>query len=99
MSNELLEELQLNLEAAREGMNTGDIEAAVSAIDTYYIKKLIAGLRAVEYLIDATNGVEGLYTDRFITPWKTMRTGGLYESVLFAFDDALEIAKQIEEEK
>ena len=99
MSNERLEELQLNLEAAREGMNTGDIEAAVAAIDAFYIRKLIDGLRTIECLIDSTNGVDGLHNNGDFARWETLRTGGRFEGWLMAFDDALEIASKIEQNK
>jgi len=96
MSNERLEELQLNLESARGGMNTGDIEAAVAAIEHYYTRKLIDGLREVECLIDHTKGVDGLHLNGDFSPWETLRTGGRFEGWLMAFDDALEIANKME---
>ena len=94
MANELLLELQNNLEIARGGQNTGDIEAAVIAIEEHRRKKLIDGLLAVEQLIAESRGVTGLHLNGDVAPWDELRTGGRFEYWLFAFDDALEIARQ-----
>lgn len=96
MSNEILKELELNLETARGGMNTGDIEAAVSAIEQYKASKLIKGLRAVESLILESNGVAGLHLNGDLAAWHELRSGGRFEEWLYQFDDALEIAKSME---
>lgn len=93
MSNEILKELEMNLESARGGMNTGDIESAVIAIEEYKRKKLEMGLLAVESLINESNGVTGLHLNGDVAPWDELRTGGRYEEWLYQFDDALEILK------
>lgn len=94
MANDLLIELQNNLENARGGQNTGDIEAAVIAIEEYRRKKLVDGLLAVEQLIAESHGVTGLHLNGDVAPWDELRSGGSFEAWLFAFDAALEIARQ-----
>lgn len=93
MANEILMELELNLENARGGQNTGDIEAAVIAIEEYKWKKLVDGLLAVESLILESKGVAGLHLNGDLAGWDELRTGGRFEAWLYRFDDALEIAR------
>jgi hypothetical protein len=93
MPNEILMELELNLENARGGQNTGDIESAVIAIEEYKRKKLIEGLLAVESLILESKGVAGLHLNGDLAKWDELRSGGLFEEWLCEFDDALEIAR------
>lgn len=93
MPNEILEELEANLENARGGQNTGDIEAAILAIEEHKRKKLIEGLLAVESLILESNGVAGLHLNGDLASWGELRTGGRFEEWLYQFDDALEIAR------
>jgi len=88
-----LQELQNNLENARGGQNTGDIESAVIAIEEYKRKKLVEGLLAVADLISDSHGVAGLHLNGDVASWDELRTGGRFESWLLAFDYALEIAK------
>ena len=57
-------------------------------------KKLVAGLLAVEQLIAESHGVTGLHLNGDVAPWDELRTGGRFEDWLFAFDNALEIARQ-----
>lgn len=94
MSNEILEELKMNLESARGGQNTGDIEAAIIAIEEYKRKKLEKGLLAVASLIHDSHGVAGLHLNGDIAPWSELQTGGRFEEWLYEFDDALEILKE-----
>lgn len=93
MSNEILVELESNLENARGGQNTGDIEAAIIAIEEYKRKKLVDGLLAVESLILESKGVAGLHLNGDLASWNELRTGGRFEEWLYQFDDALEIAR------
>jgi len=93
MPNEILKELEANLENAKEGQNTGDIEAAIIAIEEYKRKKLVDGLLAVESLILESKGVAGLHLNGDLASWNELRTGGRFEEWLYQFDDALEIAR------
>lgn len=93
MPNEILKELESNLENARGGQNTGDIEAAIIAIEEYKRKKLVDGLLAVESLILESKGVAGLHLNGDLASWNELRTGGRFEEWLYQFDDALEIAR------
>lgn len=93
MPNEILKELEANLENARGGQNTGDIEAAIIAIEEYKRKKLVDGLLAVESLILESKGVAGLHLNGDLASWNELRTGGRFEEWLYQFDDALEILK------
>jgi len=94
MPNDILKELEMNLENARGGQNTGDIEAAVAAIESYKMKKLVEGLLAVESLILESRGVAGLHLNGDLASWDELRSGGRYEQWLYQFDDALEIARK-----
>jgi len=94
MANEILKDLEAALENARGGQNTGDIEAAVAAIEEHKRKKLIAGLLAVQNLIDQSRGVCGLHLNGDYETWDELRTGGRFESWLYEFDDAMEIARR-----
>ena len=93
MPNEILKELEVNLENARGGQNTGDIEAAIIAIEEYKRKKLVDGLLAVESLILESSGVAGLHRNGDLASWDELRTGGRFEEWLYQLDDALEIAR------
>ena len=93
MPNEILEELENNLESARGGCNTTDIEAAVCAIEDYKHRKLVEGLLAVEALINESKGVFGLHLNGDPSEWSELRTGGKFEGWLYQFDDALEFAR------
>lgn len=93
MPNEILQELEMNLESARGGQNTGDIEAAIIAIEEYKRKKLVRGLLAVVSLIHDSQGVAGLHLNGDVAPWSELRTGGRFEEWLYEFDDALEIVE------
>ena len=95
MSNERLEELYNNLESARGGMNTDDIEKAIADIEDYRLQKLIAGLLAVERLINESGGIWGLHRNGNNSPWGELRTGGRFENWLYEFDDALELISKI----
>lgn len=93
MPNEILEELEANLENARGGQNTGDIEAAILAIEEHKRKKLVEGLLAVESLILESKGVAGLHLNGDLAEWDELRSGGRFGDWLYKFDDALEIVK------
>lgn len=93
MPNEILKELETNLENARGGQNTGDIEAAILAIEEYKRKKLVRGLLSVASLIHDSQGVAGLHLNGDVAPWSELRTGGRFEEWLYEFDDALEIVE------
>lgn len=84
-----LEQLQDDLESARAGMNTGDIEDAVAAIEDFKKKKLVDGLLAVEALIAQSDGVIGLHRNGDSATWDELRAGGRLESWLSEFDEAL----------
>lgn len=87
-----LSQLQEDLQNAYGGQNTGDIEAAVVAIEEYRRRVLIRGLLAVEELINESNGVFGLHLNNDLSPWEELRTGGRFEAWLIEFDEALAIA-------
>lgn len=55
----------------------------------------VAGLRAVEALMDESYGVAGLHLNSDIAPWGDLRTGGQYEEWLLAFDAALAAAAEL----
>ena len=94
MPNERYQELLNDLEDARGGQNTGDIEAAVVAIEEHRRKKLVAGLMAVERLILESQGVAGLHMNGDLADWDSLRSGGQFEAWLYEFDDALQLAKE-----
>jgi len=88
-----LEELNEDLENARGGQNTGDIEMALIAIEERRHVILVDGLLAVEALINESRGVFGLHLNGDPSPWSELRTGGRFEEWLVAFDEALGIAQ------
>ena len=49
-------------------------------------------VRAVQDLIDQSQGVYGLHLNGEGAPWETLRKGGQFEEWLLDFDDALESA-------
>lgn len=52
-------------------------------------ERMEAALRAVVNLIDDSYGVAGLHLNGDVAPWDELRTGGLYDEWLVAFDTAL----------
>ena len=90
-----LEELNEDLENARGGQNTDDIEMALIAIEERRHVILVDGLLAVEALMAESRGVFGLHLHLNGTPspWSELRTGGRFEEWLVAFDEALGIAQ------
>jgi|GEM_PF-5239675 len=88
-----LEELNEDLENARGGQNTGDIEMALIAIEERRHVILVDGLLAVEALINESRGVFGLHLNGDPSPWSELRMGGRFEEWLVAFDEALGIAQ------
>jgi len=88
-----LEELNEDLENARGGQNTGDIEMALIAIEERRHVILVDGLLAVEALINESSGVFGLHLNGDPSPWSELRTGGRFEEWLVAFHEALGIAQ------
>lgn len=88
-----MEQLQQDLENARGGQNTGDIEDALIAIEERRHIILVEGLLAVEALINESRGVFGLHLNGDSSPWDELRTGGRFEGWLSKFDEALAIAQ------
>lgn len=88
-----IEQLQEDLENAYGGQNTGDIEAALIAIEERRRVVLVEGLLAVEALMNESQGVFGLHLNGDSSPWDELRTGGRFESWLSKFDEALAIAQ------
>jgi hypothetical protein len=56
--------------------------------------EVAAGLRAIETLIEESDGVAGLHLNGNVAPWEELRTGGRFESWLLPFDDALAALRQ-----
>jgi len=88
-----IEQLQEDLENAYGGQNTGDIEAALIAIEEHRRVVLVEGLLAVEALMNESQGVFGLHLNGDLSPWDELRTVGRFESWLSKFDQALAIAQ------
>ena len=65
-------------------------------IDSIKVKKLVIGIWAVEALMDNSSGVDGLHLNGDIATWGELRTGGMFESWLVDFDEALSIAGELE---
>lgn len=89
-----LEQLNEDLENARGGCNTGDIEAAVSAIEDYYTRVMAQGILEIEELMNESKGIYGLHLNGDVSPWEELRSGGKYEEWLNKFEVALEYAKK-----
>lgn len=60
--------------------------------------KLIKGLKAVRDLIAESHGVDGLHLNGDVASWAELRTGGYFEEWLMAFDEALDVVANMEEE-
>jgi hypothetical protein len=54
------------------------------------VKRLRAGLAAVESLILDSDGVYGLHLNGDPSPWGELRSGGKFEDWLYEFDRAIE---------
>lgn len=91
-----LKQLYADLENARGGGNSGDIENAWAAISHFQQQKLIAGTRAVQALINESAGVAGLHLNGDVAPWSELRSGGAFENWLMELDNAIEVADFIE---
>ena len=50
-------------------------------------------VRAVQDLIEQSQGVYGLHLNGDGAPWNSLRTGGQFEQWLIEFDDALEVPR------
>ncbi len=59
------------------------------------IKKMAAGLRAVQELIDQSDGVIGLHLNGDPALWEDLGPGGLLKSWLKDFDVAYEVAESL----
>lgn len=64
-------------------------QAAEIARLTKELKEARKGLKAIETLIQDSEGVAGLHLNGDVAPWHELRTGGRFESWLLDFDAAI----------
>lgn len=87
--------LVYDLDNARGGCNTTDIEIAASNLEHARAKVLAEGLFAMADLIAESQGVFGLHLNGVNSPWSELCEGGRYEDWLLPFDKALEEARKM----
>jgi hypothetical protein len=59
------------------------------------IKKLRAGIAAVQKLIEESQGVDGLHLNGDVAAWDDLRSGGHFEEWLKDFDESLSVLDDV----